>query len=111
MLASDKHNTLENTRSLQVASRNNDGTTHMYGCKCSFKIAMHRKQNRKHIYQIHCICTIHGCKCSCKINTVPNEEWVATATFTKLRNTVLWAKLFLVIKYSKLKEKMCLWSN
>ena len=32
-----KHSTLENTWSLQVASWNNDGTTQMYGCKCSFE--------------------------------------------------------------------------
>ena len=31
------------TISLQVASRNNDSTTQMYGCKCSFEIATHLK--------------------------------------------------------------------
>ena len=28
----------ENTRLLQVASWNNDGTTQMYGCECYFEI-------------------------------------------------------------------------
>ena len=31
-----KHSTLENTRSLQMPSWNDDGVTQMYGCKCSF---------------------------------------------------------------------------
>ena len=31
-----KRNTLENTKSLQVAHWNNDGTTQLYGCKCFF---------------------------------------------------------------------------
>ena len=32
------HSTLEKTRSLQVACWNNDGTSQIYGCKCSFEI-------------------------------------------------------------------------
>ena len=36
-LVSKKHNTFENTRSLEVGSWN-DGTTQIYVCKCSFEI-------------------------------------------------------------------------
>ena len=43
VLVSKKHNTLENTRSLQAAPWNNDGTTQMYGCKCSFEITIRLK--------------------------------------------------------------------
>ena len=57
-----KQSTLENTRSLQVASSKNDGTTQMYGCKCSFEIKIHLKL----ICQIHLIYAIYGCKCSSK---------------------------------------------
>ena len=37
-----KHSTLENTRSLQVASWNicTNGGIQIYGCKCSFEIAI-----------------------------------------------------------------------
>ena len=37
----------------------------------------------KNICQIHCIYTIHGCKCSSKINTVSIKEWMAETTFVK----------------------------
>ena len=39
VLISKKHSTLENIRSLQVASWNNKGTTQVHGCKCSFEIS------------------------------------------------------------------------
>ena len=42
-----KHSTLENTRSLHVASWDNDGTIQIYGCKCSFEIAICLKDTRK----------------------------------------------------------------
>ena len=35
------------------------------------------------ICQIHCIYTIHDCKCSSKINTVPISECMAAITFVK----------------------------
>ena len=38
MLVSKKHYTLENTKSLQVISWNNDGNNQIHGCKCSFEI-------------------------------------------------------------------------
>ena len=40
VLISMKHSTLENTRSLQVTSWINDGTTQIYGCKWSFEITI-----------------------------------------------------------------------
>ena len=40
VLISKKESTLENIRSLQVATWNNDGTIQMYGCKFSFEIAI-----------------------------------------------------------------------
>ena len=43
VLISMKDSILENTRSLQMASWNKDGTTQMYGCKCSFEITIHLK--------------------------------------------------------------------
>ena len=36
-LVSIRYSTTENTRSLRVAFWKNDGTTQMYGCKCSFE--------------------------------------------------------------------------
>ena len=59
--------------------------------------------------QIHCIYTIHGCKCSSKINTVSIEEWMTTTTFMRKRNS--WKKQFPTIKHSKLKEKMFFRNN
>ena len=44
MPVSKKHSALENPRSLQAASWNNDGTTQMYGCKCSFEITIPLKK-------------------------------------------------------------------
>ena len=38
-----KHSTLENTRSLQMVSWNNEGTTRIYGCKCFFETAIRLK--------------------------------------------------------------------
>ena len=43
VLVQKKHSTLKNTRSLQVASWNNDGTTQMYSCKSYFEIKIHLK--------------------------------------------------------------------
>ena len=40
VLISKKDSALENTRSLQVASWNNDSITQMYGCKRSFEITI-----------------------------------------------------------------------
>ena len=40
VLISKKHSALENATSLQVASWNNDGTTQIYGNKCSFEITI-----------------------------------------------------------------------
>ena len=40
VLFSKKYNTLENTRSLQVAFWNNDSITQIYGCRCSFEITI-----------------------------------------------------------------------
>ena len=40
MLVSKKHSTTENSRSLQKAFWNKDGTTQMYGCKFSFEITI-----------------------------------------------------------------------
>ena len=50
--------------------------------------------------QVHCIYTIHGCKCSSKINTVFIKEWMAATTFVKIRNTVLLKKLFPAILFT-----------
>ena len=63
MLVWKKYSTLKNTRSRQVASWNNDGTTQMQGCKCYFEIKIRRNRN---ISQIHLIYSIHGCKTSSK---------------------------------------------
>ena len=46
-LVSKKRNILGNTWSLQVVSWNNDGTTQMYRCKCSFEITIQIK--KKHV--------------------------------------------------------------
>ena len=54
-------NTLENTRSLQWTSWNNDVTSQIYSCKCSFGNNTQQKYN-----QIHCIHAIYGCKCFSK---------------------------------------------
>ena len=43
VLVSKKHSKLENTRSLGKTSWNNDGTTQIYGCKCSFEITISLK--------------------------------------------------------------------
>ena len=42
MLVSKKHYTLENTKSLQVISWNDDGNNQIHGCKCSFEITIRR---------------------------------------------------------------------
>ena len=55
--------TLESTRSMQVSFWNNNGTTQMYGCKCSFEIKSALNRN---ICQIHLIYAIYGFKCSSK---------------------------------------------
>ena len=39
-----KDSTLENTRSLQVASWKNGGTTQIYGCMCSFEVTIRLKK-------------------------------------------------------------------
>ena len=56
VLISKKHSTHENTRSLQVASWNNDGTIQIYGCKCSFEITICLKQK----YLSHTLYIIHS---------------------------------------------------
>ena len=58
-----KNGPLENTRSLKVASRNDDGTTQMHGCKCSFEKQYALNRN---IYQIHRIYAVYGCNGSSK---------------------------------------------
>ena len=44
VVVSKKHSTLENTSYLQRASCNNDDTTQIYDCKCSFETTIHLKQ-------------------------------------------------------------------
>ena len=43
VLISKKDSTLENAKSLQVASWNNDVTTQIYSCKCSFEVTIRLK--------------------------------------------------------------------
>ena len=43
VLVLKKHSTLGNNRSLHVASWDNNSTTQINGCKCSFEITIHRK--------------------------------------------------------------------
>ena len=59
----NKRSTLENTGSLQVVSWHDDGTTQMYGCKCSFEKQWALNKN---IYQIYCMYAIYDCNCSSK---------------------------------------------
>ena len=59
----------------------------------------------RNICQIHCVYTIHDCKSSSKINTVPINECMATNTFVKQRNTVLLKNIFPVNTRSKLQRK------
>ena len=99
MFVSKKHSTLENTRSLQVAS--------WVLLKCVTASVLQKLQYvlNSNICQIYRIKAIHGWNCSSKTNTVFTEEWMSTTTFVKLRNTALWKKLLPAIKHSKLQIK------
>ena len=104
VLVSKKHSTLEDTRSLQEASWNNDGTTEMYGCMCSFE-------------------TTERLKRKCLSNTLYiGNSWPQVLFWKtpyplrngwpqlkKQRNTVLWKKLRLIIVTYK--ENMFLWTT
>ena len=85
VLVSKKSSNFEYTRSLHVASWNNGGTTQMYGCKCSF--------------EIHCINTVHGSKCSCKKYRF--RWWMDGGNyFREIKKNCLWKRLFPAIKHS-----------
>ena len=76
-----KKSTLENTRSLQLASCNNDGITQMYGCKCSFGNNMpYIEISIKYIVYMQFMVANVLLR-----NTVPIsiEEWLAATTLVK----------------------------
>ena len=62
---SKKYSTLENTRSLQVTSWNNDGTTQMFRCKCSFELTIGLKQKCLSITLY-----VHNCCRCCSLKTI-----------------------------------------
>ena len=99
-----KRSILENTESLQMVSWHNDGTTQMYGWKCSFE-----KQCalNKSIYQMHCVYAIYDCDCSSKNYPI----YLVMAKYNYLCE-ILWKELFPAINYTvTYKEQMFFRNN
>ena len=108
VLVSRKHSTLENTRSLQVTSWEIEGTTQMYGCKCSFKITVRLKQkylpNSLHVRNSWLQVLFW------KIPYPLRNGWPQLLSSNKKTLTLYSEKnLFPAIKHSNLQGKIVLW--
>ena len=89
-------------KSLLVASWNNDGTTQIYGCKCSlwYNNTPYIEISVKYILYLQFMVGSALLK-----STTSIEEWVAATSFVKSRNTVLWKNRSMRLNIVTYKEK------